>query len=144
MATSLTWIGAALFLVFFLLVITSSWLRGSIWFRVIIGSLAASLLAFAPRAWSSASNWETLQLSLFGLALFLVFFYVVSGRYLTQTDITDLKYQSYEALSRFISDAKILSPLARVVRWLMPMCGVVLALLVLASFFGTAGVVGTL
>ena len=127
--------GICLFLVW-----TSSWLKGRAWFVATVLVLASSLVALE---WDSPQPTSTLDLWLTrgGLSfVFLSFFYLIGGRFITATAVTDMTYQSHEALSRFIDASGDNSLFARILRNMGPALFVALLLfgvvVVLAKFTG--------
>jgi len=125
-ATPLVWTGVALFSVFCALTYTSSWLRGPRWFAATVCFLGASLLAFFYEGLVTDTGltfWLTMSMLLFS---FLLVFYVVSARFLTNTRLIDLKYHAPADVNRYISERQLAGPLAATLRVLPT----VLALLV--------------
>jgi len=131
------WIGVALLGAFVVLMLLSAWLRG-------VGAFV--LMVFCLVAGFGALTFEALQTQqgvLLSTTLLLYagvsggLFYIVGGRYLTQTPWSDLTYQSRDALIRYIRENEVESPLATVLRLLGP------ALMVLLGFAVVVGVLAT-
>jgi len=136
------WMAAVLLVTFCVLVAASVWLKGSGAFLATVLTLFAMFGVLAVDTVSKESG-IVLALSLFMYFLLTgMFFYVVGGRYLTQTSVHDLTYQSHSALVGFIEDNDISSPLARVLRVLGPALLVgVLVIGVVAFWAKSSGVV---
>lgn len=121
---------AAFITVFLLLAWTSAWLSGRAWFIATVGALAGGLSCAAiPIIVGEVglNRW----LGLGGLLMsFLVAFYFVGMRYITQTRVRDMTYHSHEALVQFIDENGLASPFARIMRRMGP------ALLVFFLLFG--------
>lgn len=114
------WIAAVLLVAFCVLVYVSAWLKGAGAFLITVGALFATFGVLAIEAISTEKG-VLLALSLFAYVLLSgMFFYFVGGRYLTQTPVQDLTYQSHTALVRFIEENSIASPLAALLRVLGP------------------------
>ena len=122
-------VGSALIGVFLVLVCTSSWLKGRTWFIATVVVLAASLVAVEWDSQPAASQiefWLTFGWLVF---VFLCVFYVIGGRYLTNTEAMDITYQSHDALVRFIEESGDSSLFARIMRRMGPMLFALLLLL---------------
>ena len=105
---------------FIFLVWASAWLWGRIWFAITMASLAGVLVASEFVGIGAQSEVKRL-FSLSGLALFFVMaFYFLGSRYITRTRLSDLTYQSHEALVRYIDDNQLSSPFARLMRRMGP------------------------
>jgi hypothetical protein len=115
-ATPLVWTGVGLFLVFCALTYTSSWLRGPRWFAATVCFLGATLLAFFYEGLVTDTGltfWLTLSML---LVSFLLVFYVVGARFLTNTRLLDLKYHAPADVNRYISERQLTGPLAATLR----------------------------
>lgn len=113
-------IGVAFFFVFLALIYSSAWLYGQSWFVATILSWACTIAAFYLDLMPTkvgASFWVSLLIASW---FFLVVFYLLAGKYLTQTKLLDLKYQSHPALLQYITEHQIHSPLASILRPLGP------------------------
>jgi len=122
-------IGVAFYFVFLALIYSSAWLHGQRWFVVTILSWAGTIAAFYVDHMPTkvgTSFWLSLLIVSW---LFFVVFYLVAGKYLTQTKLLDLKYQSHPALLQYITENQIHSPLASLLRALGPALFVAIFLL---------------
>lgn len=135
-------VGALLMIIAIVLVWVSAWLKGRTWFLATVGIMAASVIVLERSGTEPQSDiylWATRM----GLVLFfLVFCYVVAGRYLTGTSIQDLTYNSHHALVKYIDDSGDISLFARVIRMAGPLLFIIgvafAAFLVWAKFTGAA------
>ena len=107
--------------VFLVLVWTSAWLKGLGWFVATLGALAAAIVSLELTSHATESALD-LWIRLGALTLlFGFFFYFLGARYITGTSVRDMTYQSHGALTRFIDENRLSSPLATVLRVLGPL-----------------------
>ena len=135
MASTTVWIGVALFLAFLALAYPSAWLYGPRWFLLTIGTLAGSFAALgvdALGAQAGPSGW--FAVAILGW-VFAFFFYLIGARYLTQTKLLDLTYQSHPALLQYISERKITSTLAPALRALGPALAIAMLVIVVLGLW---------
>lgn len=106
------WFTLLSFFAFFACFFTSAWTRGSGWFIATVAALALFISSFflelAPGELPSALLGAPL--------LFLFFFYVIAGHYITDTKIGDSL--SHEALMKYIAEEELSGPLETIVRFI--------------------------
>ena len=118
-----TVIGGCLLMAAIVMVWRSVWLKGRVWFIATVSLLGLALLALEWNIKLSTSALQVL-LEVGGIALgYAVIFYLVAGRYLTMTPITDVTFQSHDSLVKFIDDSGDTSLLSKIMRragpWLL-------------------------
>jgi hypothetical protein len=137
-----TWVLLGSGAVCFALVYTSAWLHGTAWFVAILASLAVFVTLLCASALANESGLR-LWAGLLGAAiLYGGFFFVIASRYITRTRAMDLTYQSHGALVQYISNNRLDTPLARLLRVLGPIlmaAMVVLTVVAVAYEFGLTG-----
>ena len=137
-----TWLVVGSLVASLALMYSSAWLHGTGWFAATILSMGVFFGLLCGATLAGASGFR-LWVGAFGaLLLFGLFFYIISARHVTRTRLMDLTYQSHDAVTRYISEKQIHTPLARVVRVLGPALLAamgLLTLLALAYYFGLTG-----
>lgn len=102
MASPTQLFGAGLFIVWWLLVVTSAWLKGRSWYYATIAALGGCLaLMFGG---ISAAAWLAIGW------MFLFFFYIHTVSYLTRTRALDLTYNSPAAFGAFAATNNLRGP----------------------------------
>jgi hypothetical protein len=115
-----TWLALLSLVSFLVLAYSSAWLRGLGWFVATVFSMAVFIAVLCGGALVRESGLRLWVGGLGALVLFGFFFYWISARYVTQTRLLDLTYHSRDALMSYITERKMQTSLAGLLRVLGP------------------------